>query len=254
MKSNSPSVCDRFGPGLMTALVALAFCMASEVRAAVIVAWDFNGLPGGTNNFGPSPFAVTTQDSSVTSVGLTRGSGVTTSATGATNGWGGNGFASIDLASAISVGDFVTFAISPTSGNAISFENIAAYNIRRSDAGPTTGQWQYQIGSGSFVNIGSAITWGSNTVAAGNAQGAIDLTGITALQNVTETVTFRIVNWGVGGTGNWYLNNFGTAVSGYDLALNGTVNPFSVIPEPSLFALSGLGLTAVMLRRRRPMA
>ena len=64
--------------------LGLAGPAARSAAAGTIAAWDMStGLPGGTNNFGPSPLAATTADPHVTVGGLTRGSGVGTSGSGA---------------------------------------------------------------------------------------------------------------------------------------------------------------------------
>jgi hypothetical protein len=212
-------------------------------HAGFLVGWDLSGLTG----YGPSPLIPSTLTGDITVGGLTRGTGVTTSGTAAANGWGGTGWMAANLAVAISDQDFATFSI--TGNNAIAapairFTAIDSYNIRRSATGPTTGQWQYQIGSGSFTNIGSQITWGTTTTATGNLQSAINLTAIAPLQNVSSgtTVTFRIVNWGATATGGtWYFNNFtsGNSNTPFDLVIRGEAIP-EAIPEPTSLVLTGL--------------
>jgi hypothetical protein len=169
------------------------------------------------------------------------------------NGWGGNGLDTSSEANAITAGDFATFAIAAQSGNTVSFTTISAYNVRRSSTGPTMGIWQYQVGGGAFTDIGSAITWGTDNMPTGNSQNAIDLSGISNLQNVAAgtTVTFRLVDWGASSasSGNWYINNF---QSGDDLQIQGTV---SAIPEPAgwglISALGLLGLCGVSTWRKQ---
>jgi hypothetical protein len=174
--------------------------------------------PGGTGNFGPSPFTATTSAANITVGGLTRGSGILTPAggSGAAAAWGGTDFLTTSAAAAITANDIVTFTIAANSGYKVSVAGIDAYNIRRSGTGSTGGQWQYQIGSGTFTNIGTPITWGTGTAAAGNEQPAIDLSGITALQNVSAgtTITFRLALYGATGTGGtWYINGNTSATS-----------------------------------------
>lgn len=193
---------------------------------AVTTAWDFSPLPGGATNFGTSPLAATSSDSNMTAGGLTRGVGIGTTGTGAANAWGGTDFitASPSQATAIASNEFATFTITANAGFTVSLSDIAAYNIRRSATGPTTGIWQYQIGAGAFTDVGSAITWGAITTGAGNPQSAINLSGISALQNVPAgtTITLRVVTWGAtGAAGTWYLNDpADTTVN--DLIVNGT--------------------------------
>jgi Secretion system C-terminal sorting domain len=191
----------------MKRIFTLIFVFTLVSPFAQIASWDFSPLLGGTDNFGPSPLAPTTSDANVTVVGLTRGSGLGTTGTGAGRAWGGNTYStSGDPAVAIAANSFWTFSIAPNSGKKMSLSGIDAYNIRRSASGAQKGQWQYQVGSGAFVNIGTEITWGAVTTSAGNAQPAIVLSGISALQNVSgTTITFRIVNYGATGTGTCYF-------------------------------------------------
>src|SRR5690554_6899099 len=116
-----------------------------------------------TDGFGQSPFTASTTADNLVVGGLTRGSGIGTTGTPAANAWGGNSFTATSAIEAIDENEFVTFTIMADAGYTFSVAGIEPYNIRRSTAGPTTGQWQYQLGSGSFVDIGTPITWGTTT-------------------------------------------------------------------------------------------
>lgn len=198
-----------------------AFTQTLE-QNALIAAWEVFGLNNPTVPV--SPFSPTSSNIGVSIGGLTLSPslsfGTGFNAWGATN-WFNMG---VDMPQdAINAESFVTFTITPNSGAELSFTSIEPYNIRRSTTGPTTGLWQYSINGGAFFDIGSSITWGGTTSATGNAQVAIDLSGIPALQNLTSdsTVTFRIVNWGAGGSGGtWYINNH---AAGEDLIIRGTI-------------------------------
>jgi hypothetical protein len=133
-----------------------------------------------------------------------------TGGTAASNAWGGTGNGS------------ASFTVKANAGYTLNLTQISAYNVRRSSAGATTGQWAYSLDGTTFVNIGSAITWGSTTTSSGNAQPAITLSSISALQNLpaTTTVTFRVTLTGAT-TGTWYLNQF---QAGDDFVVTGTVN------------------------------
>lgn len=179
------------------------------------------------DSFGQSPFAASTTADNLVVGGLTRGSGIGTTGTPAANAWGGTGFSATSAVEAVDENEFVTFAITADEGYTFSIESIEPYNIRRSNAGPNTGQWQYQLDGGTFVNIGSEITWGGTTTNAGNNQPAIDLSGIADLQDIDAgtTVTFRILLWGATGTtGTWYLN-------GHNNATNPTLTILGVVEE-----------------------
>jgi len=201
---------------LSLALVLTAGWMGAAQAQTTIVGWDFaNGsYPGGNGNFGASPAAANTVAANVTSTGLTR-SGLGTAGTAGASSWGGS-------ATAAGISGSASFTVKANDRFVLSLTQISAYNVRRSSSGPTTGQWAYSLNGVDFVNIGSAIAWGSGTAAAGNAQTAITLSGILALQNIpaTTTVTFKLTVTGSSGTGTWYLNNFQT---GDDFVVTGTV-------------------------------
>lgn len=216
-------------------------------QAAFEVGWDFNGLTG----YGASPESADTIVGDLTVGGLTRGSGVTTSGTAAADAWGGNGWIESDLNAAVAANDFATFSVTGnlTGPPILRFTEIAAYRVRRSSTAPDTGQWQYQIGTGTFNDIGAAITWGGIVTSTGNAQSAIDLSGISDLQNVAAgtTVTFRLVNWrsesGGNSAGTWYFNNF---QSGNDLVIRG-----EAVPEPTSLLLAGMAGSVGWIFHRR---
>ncbi len=209
-------------------LAAVAMTASVSVFGQTTIAeWTPATLVGGTNNFGPSPWTASTADANVAVGGLTRGAGIGTTGSGAGNAWGGADFriASSTESTAIEDNEFVTFTVTAKTGYKVSITRIDPYNIRRSSTGPSTGQWQYQIGSDAFTNIGSAITWGGTTSNAGNNQSAIDLSAITALQDLEAgtVVTFRILLYGATGTaGSWYLNGHANATA-KTLTIKGTV-------------------------------
>ena len=190
-------------------LISFSFLLIflSASASGQIVRFVVNGLPGGSGNYGPSPLLPSLSNANVTIAGLTRGSGVGTSGSAASNAWGGTSFILADKATAISSNTFATFSITANAGYKLSLTNIPVYNIRRSNSGPPNGIWQYQVGAGAFTDIGSIIGWGSGS-SSGNDQPSISLSGIPALQNVPAgtTVTFRIVSWGgSNSSGTWYF-------------------------------------------------
>ena len=207
-------------------LVASLLCgSADSASAAVIMGWDFSTLAGGSNSFGPSPYAPGTTVANITAGGLTRGSGIGTTGSGAADAWGGNNLTATSEAAAITAGDYATFSVTANTGYSLSLSDIGAYNIRRSTTGPTTGIWQYSTNGTAFTDIGSAITWGSTTSSSGNAETSINLSGIGTLQSVAAgtTVTFRVVSWAqTASGGTWYFND-PTKTTANDLILDGTV-------------------------------
>ena len=157
---------------LFVGIAALAaHSLQAQSTPQVVVGWDANGL----TNYGPSPWAPTSLAANVTAAGLTRGAGVGTTGTAAASAWGGASWlGQTDLASAISAGAVATFSVTPSAGFKLSLTSIGPSNLRRSSTGPQTSQWQYRIGSGEFVGIGSPIAL-PVTTSGGNNIAEIDL-------------------------------------------------------------------------------
>ena len=193
-------------------------------------------------SYGVSPLAATTNAPNVNVVGLTRGTGVGTSGTAASGGaWGGNGFDAASETAAVTAIDFATFGITANSGFKVSFSSVSRLDYRRSGSGPATGVMQYQINTGAFVTF--ATNAYTSSAGSGAALAAIDLAGISALQNLGPgtNVTFRIVNYGGAAGGTWYIYD---VVDGPapDLAVSGTVTPLTgppaSAPTLTLFSLA----------------
>ncbi len=95
----------------LTFFTALPTDVAAALRAKVdgvysgtLAAWDVSGLPGGVDNYGPSPFTATTNAANLSVVGLTRGFGVSTSDTAAAHAWGGMDFEGSTVDAAVGFG------------------------------------------------------------------------------------------------------------------------------------------------------
>lgn len=223
-------------------LVVLISCTGlGMANAQPIISWDTTGL----TDYGPSPWTGTSNlDANLTlSLGLSRGSGLDTGGTAAADIWGGRGMTTNDLNDAIAAGDFAIFTVQSETGYWVSFSSLDN-NMRRSSTAADQFQWQYQIGSGSWLNAGGSWSY-TGTQTNGASQPQIDLSAISALQNVTAPVSFRLVGWGGASTGTW---GFGR-LSGNDLVVSGSV---SLIPEPSAVLFLGVGLGVLLARRRRP--
>jgi len=195
----------------------------TTVYSGVIVGWDMSTLTGGANNFGPSPFAATTNAPHVIAGGLVRGTGVATSGTAAVGAWGGTTFTNATAALAVASNRFATFTLSVTNGYTLSIASVSHFDYRRSSTGPDSGVLQYQVGSGAFVDI-TNLSYPSSA-SSGGSIAPIDLSGIAALQNVpaNTNLTFRIVNYnGTSSSGTWYIYNAAGSTA-LDLTVQGTI-------------------------------
>ncbi|MGB8297529.1 MAG: DNRLRE domain-containing protein [Polyangia bacterium] len=221
---------------LVAVTIPLLFLAAARpADAATLAGWEMNPLPGGTNNFGPNGYAPTTSDPNLTVGGWTRGGGVGTTGSGAARAWGGNTWSQgTTEAAAIAANSLATFTATAKTGYQASYTSISAFNYRRSGTGPASGELQYQVGSGGFTDI-APLSY-SITAATGAAITPlpINLSGISALQNVPAgtTVTFRIVNWGATNTsGTWYIFDVGPSPTANDFEVQGMVT--AVGPTPT---------------------
>ncbi len=194
----------------------------------VIASWNVSGQ----TSFGTSPLAATAADANLTVGGLTRGSGVTTSGTAAARAWGGNSFTNTSAAGAVTGHDFVTLTVAPKTGFKVSFTSVSKFDYRCATGGPTDGVLQYQVGNVAFTDA-SALSY-SSTSNSGASLGAIDLSNISALQDVSAgtTVTFRIVNYNGTSTGSWYIYDVSNSTAA-DFAMSGVVSvaPTKVLVE-----------------------
>ena len=198
-----------------------------------IAGWDVSTLPGGTGIWGPSPLPATTISPNATIGGMTRGSGVLTPSGSISAGraWGGTGWNVATSALAISGNKFITFTVKANSGYTVSLSAINPFDYRHSATGPISGLIQYSLDGTTFNDI-TTVSF-PTALATGDHVGSTDLSGISALQNVSSstTITFRIVPYGatnVGGT--WYIFDVGISASD-DFAITGTV---PAVGTPSL--------------------
>ncbi len=186
-----------------------------------LAGWDVSGQSG----YGVSPLSPTTNASNLTVGGLTRGSGIGLTGTAAGRAWGGNCFTNTSASTAIAANRFATFSLKANPGYKISLTSISRFDYRRSGTGPPNGLLQYQLGNNGFVDV-SNLSYAAST-SAGGSLGPVDLSLIPALQNVgdSNSITFRIVNWGATSTnGTWYVFDVLTNSSA-DLAVQGIVSP-----------------------------
>ncbi len=218
----------------------LAVFMISQLNAQ-IATWNLRGKAGGELTTAP-----TTVNPNVTVSELTRGIGLTAQA-------GGNTFASTlaayaNLDAAIDAKAYYEFTITPKAGAKINLTAINRFILRIQPNVASAYVWRYgKEGDADrdFINISSPVvladigfSFSDNN---GNIQPEINLSGISALQNISEKVIFRLYAWGGTASGAFRIGQSpatapqealsieGTTVSIAEWNLNGivgtTVNP-----------------------------
>ena len=191
-----------------------------------IAAWNTFSIT--TSDYGASPYAATTLDANLTSIGLTRASGLTVTGTGATKVWGANGYAATTLQNAIDSSKFITFSITTKSGFTASLSYMDSLRVRISSSGPISILVQYSKDSILFTNLKIlSVTRPSTTT--NFILDSINLSGISSLQNIgaLAKVYFRIIPYSAGSTtGTFYIGSNATSTN--DVAIYGTVS--AVLP------------------------
>lgn len=219
-----------------------------------IAAWNF---------FGESSPATSTADVYNASLDasnvMTRGSGAASSS--ASNSFRTTGFQNNGIATSNT--DYFQFTLSAATGNTLSLTTIDTRVTGTATfcASPgVTQQYAYSLDGSTFTLIGSpTVTIGTNQTF------SVDLSGISALQNVSDgvTVTFRFYASGQTTTGGWGYTSPTSASTDNGVSIAGTISPtvtpslgvsqpslgFGTLPvgsfsTPSLsFNLSGTNLT-----------
>jgi hypothetical protein len=189
----------------------------SASPTGTLATWNISGQSA----FGTQGLISSTITTGLTnSLGLTRGSGVTTNPTAASRAWGGNGWNSSSTAG-ITNNEFATFGFTVSSGYTASLTSIDM-NYRRSSTGPANGYWQDQVNGGAWNLIGDFTNEFSSSTSSGGAITEIPLTGLSSLTAGT-TVNFRATPYGAtSSSGTWYVYNVTSSTK--DLVINGSVS------------------------------
>ncbi len=186
-----------------------------NVTAPLIAAWDFTG-PGNVATFAATIFNANLSSSNL----ITRGAGAAASV-------GANSFRTIGFQNnGISTAntDYFETTLSAASGKTLNISDITAkFNgtgTYYAGAGVTS-QFAYSLDGTNFTLIGSPV---SITSANLQSSAPIDVSGISALQNVPSgtTVTIRYYASGQTGTGGWGF--FSSAVGDYGLTFGGSIS------------------------------
>lgn len=199
-------------------LLICLFALFISTSNAQIAAWEFNGNAGNEVTV-----AATTLNANLAATSVSRGAGLTAASLS-------NAFSSTNFtvggtfANAVTNNTYLQFTIAAAATYKVSLSTLDA-NFRRSSTGPNTFQWQYSLDgfATAGIDIGGVITY-TSTASNGTAQPQIDLSVISALQDVVNpaVITIRLYGWGATAlTGSFALGR----LAGNDLAVDGLVLP-----------------------------
>jgi hypothetical protein len=182
------------------------------VIAAPIAAWDFTGVGSVTN----TSLAATTLDNGLGATSITRGASAAWS--NANNSWRTTGF----LNNGISTGntDYFQITIQANTGKTVSLTTIDANfagTASFTESPGVSSQFAYSLDGTNFTLIGSP----TETIGTPATMTQIDLTAVTALQNVASgtTITLRYYASGQTTSGGWGFNSVSAGTNG--LAIGG---------------------------------
>jgi hypothetical protein len=232
----------------LTILATSSAVQSVEAQATILANWTFetSGLGSSSPTFAPGAGIASTNfyAESGAQAGTAAAFGFHTTASTYSSP-AGNGSTKSLSANNWSVGDYYEFSVST-----VGFDNITiSYDQNGSATGPSTFQLAYSINGTTFNNFGSTyvipsgVTWNGGTAnALGNTSFSFDLSGISAIDNLS-TLTFRIIDSST------------TAINGTTVGTGGTdrIDNFTVtsVPEPSSIALAAIGGVACFFAIRR---
>lgn len=221
------------------------FLLGASALSAQFISYDLTGYAGSTAT-GPIPDVATPTavPAYMTASDITRGPGLAPAYL--SQGFSANNFTNtsnhvppMDATrdNAIVNGDFFQVSFGVASGSA-SFSTLDM--IGRISSAITNWEWQYSLDG--FATAGATLhAYDPADIPAGGAGGilpSIDLTGISALQNLAAgtELTLRLYGWGATGNGNTMAFGRSTQLSGEGGAYQGPALNVTVVPEPSTYA------------------
>ena len=259
---------------IVSSAVILSAVMPTMLRADVLVDYTLTNII--TSSASPAATAPpTTVGAGITASDITRGPGLTLinlTRGFSAQGWNNSGTTSTTRSDAILGNKYYAFNLTIVPGTTASFTDITVGLYKSAATSPANLEWQFSLDN--FATTGSTLVafnhFGRNNGTApgsvteyqwmttdtpgqgnGNPTPPLDISAITALQNLAgpATVSFRLYGWGS-------INGSPTTATN-TLALGRDTGPKitgTLVPEPTGMAVLAAGATAAAglgLRSRR---
>lgn len=220
---------------MMKKLIVAAFSlvMAHAASADLLVGFDF-GTYLGSESQGTSTVVSVGIDGPVL---ILRGSGLTASANGGrfnAQGWDG----AADADAALAANNYFEWTITPSAGYSMSVTQIS-FQVQRSNTGASNLVLRTSVDN-YVANLNTLNNFAGNNATVGST---FDSSGVTALQDTTGAITFRVIAWPGASTGS-----LGFEGTGNDIQIFGTA---TLVPEPTTVLLMASGLLALSASRRK---
>lgn len=204
---------------------AAALLLPCLVQAqTTILAWNLTQATGNETTYGS-----TTTDAHLAASTLSR-SGTTTVASGQIR-----SFTSSNFTQATKGDQGYVFSITPAANYQVSLNTINV-KLRNVSSATTAGpqgslRWQYSLDGTNFTDLGTADIAMPPTGANGSVQTPLDISNTAALQNVTGTITLRLVAWNLSASTSLIgIGRAGATDTTNMLAVVGTVAPATPLP------------------------
>jgi len=214
-------------------IVFASSLIGSLASADLLVGFDFAGYAGSELQ-GTSTVVAVGIDSPAL---ILRGSGIAGSANG--DRFNANGWDSTTSANdALAANNYFEWTVTAAAGYSMSITQIS-FQVQRSGTGASNLVLRTNVDSYSAnLNTLNNFANGSTTTPS-----SFDSSGISALQDVSGSVTFRVIAWtGVSG------GSTGFEGTGNDIQIFGTT---TLVPEPGTLVLMATGLIALTASRRK---
>lgn len=215
------------GDGNYAAATDATQTLSVTAAPSILAGWNFNGLSS------PATATATTFSASLSTASngnvITRGPGATAST--ASNSFRTTGFQNNGISTSNT--DYFQIRLTPTTGNVVSLSGInARFNGTAGFfASPgVTSQYAYSLDGTNFTLIGSPVQTTSLNPP------TVDLSGVTALQNVPAgtTITIRYYASGQTSTGGWGFTSTATGDANNGLSILGFVSAAPTVANPTV--------------------